>query len=85
MENGHGPFIVDLPINSMVMFHGKLLNNQMVIYNVIILHLLWLVQFSSPPRSLCGEDEVICMASLWAAWYHRGSPLVERAMACHDS
>ena len=28
MENS--PFIDGLPINSMVIFHGKLLNNQMV-------------------------------------------------------
>lgn len=26
----------------------------------------------SVSQSMCGEDEVICMASLWAAWYHRG-------------
>ena len=26
-------------------------------------------------RSLCGENAVICMASLWANWYHRGRNL----------
>ena len=38
MENS--PFIDGLPINSMVFFHGELLNNQMVSYFQLMLRMI---------------------------------------------
>jgi len=55
MENG--PFIDGLPNNSMVIFHGELLNNQMVItYLSSFAPLKW--HFSWTPQALLCVEEL---------------------------